>query len=85
MSDWEYINGTSLVFTLGGTHKPYSKTIETERWFMDKEMYQFLDHIRRMIYHETLQDFLERDPAHATKYRINISIDKIEGAQRDEI
>lgn len=85
MSEWDYINGTSLVFTLGGDHKPYSKAIETERWFMDKEIYQYLDQIRCMIYHECINDFLSRKPEEMTKYRVNISIEKIEGAQYGKI
>ncbi len=85
MSEWDYINGTSFVFTLGGEHKPYSKAIDQEHWFMDKNIYQFLDHMRRMMFHECLQDFLSRNPDEMTKYRINFSIEKVEGAQYDKI
>lgn len=82
---WDYLDGTSFLVTLGGKVKPYSKTIEHERWFMDKEVYQHLDHVRRMLFHVVMTDFLASDPDAPTSYRLNISIDKLEGGYYDKV
>lgn len=76
---WELINGTSEVLTLGGKTKPYSNVNENEKWFMTTQIYHMIDSFRRMVYHEIMNDFLDDDPKRTVAYRINYSIEKLEG------
>lgn len=81
---WELLAGSSHIFSLGGKARPYAKTIDPEKWFYDKELYYFLDQIKRATYHECLNDFIADDPSRTVKYRISFKIDKIENEFKNE-
>lgn len=76
-SDIEYLNGTSHIFTLGTSKRPWAATIDPHKWFWGLEQYQVVDGLRALMNGEIYNDYFNNDPNKPKSYRVSYQIERI--------